>query len=271
MKLTQNGHFIYKASQPLVEPAKEFNEACSGVTKEHSIVLGCYTGQRLYIFDVNDPRLQGVKEVTAAHELLHAVYERLSTSERRRIDELTSAEAAKINSPRFTETVQAYRKANPSQVPNELHSIIGTEYRNLSPDLEKHYLKYFADRGSIVGAAEKYAATFQEIEEKQLNLKTKIEALKSQITTLETSLQSQAATLDSERRQMSGYESSGNTTAYNAMVGRYNTHVRTYNADLAMLQSTLASHNSLADEYNSLTSTQNNLVHQLDSQYQPIQ
>ena len=36
-----------------------------------------------YIYNVNDERLNGLKEVTAAHEMLHAAYERLPESDKK--------------------------------------------------------------------------------------------------------------------------------------------------------------------------------------------
>ena len=35
-------------------------------------VLGCYANREISIFNVTDQRLDGIREVTAAHEMLHA-------------------------------------------------------------------------------------------------------------------------------------------------------------------------------------------------------
>src|SRR5690606_25698564 len=95
---------------------------------EETIVLGCYiTNSKIYVFDVSDERLHGVEEVTAAHEMLHAAYDRLNAKEKTRIDGMLSEVFNQSTDERLKATVESYRKRDPSVVPNELHSIIGTE------------------------------------------------------------------------------------------------------------------------------------------------
>lgn len=52
LNLTDRGKFLYTASQPKVLSSDQFNAACKSVAHEHSIVLGCYTMQKIYIYDV---------------------------------------------------------------------------------------------------------------------------------------------------------------------------------------------------------------------------
>ena len=42
IRLTPKGDFVFRASQPQVLSADAFNTACQSVSKEQSIVLGCY-------------------------------------------------------------------------------------------------------------------------------------------------------------------------------------------------------------------------------------
>ena len=59
------------------QSANEFNEDCRRVEKGNAI-LGCYnpSSRDIYIYNVTNSELDGVKEVTAAHEMLHAAWER---------------------------------------------------------------------------------------------------------------------------------------------------------------------------------------------------
>ncbi len=53
------------------------------VAWKRNAILGCYnpSSRDIYIYNVTNSELDGVKEVTAAHEMLHAAWERLSESE----------------------------------------------------------------------------------------------------------------------------------------------------------------------------------------------
>src|SRR3982751_4835203 len=87
--MTDVGKRLFYINHPALEDKASFNADCSGKT-EHSVVLGCYHGNRqgIYIYNVQDPRLEGVKQVTAAHEMLHQAYDRLNGKDRTRINGL---------------------------------------------------------------------------------------------------------------------------------------------------------------------------------------
>ena len=81
--MTDKARRVFYVYDPQIEGSDVFNQHCT--IREVSIVLGCYDGTRIYVYDVADERLKGVQEVTAAHEMLHAEYDRLSTGERSRL------------------------------------------------------------------------------------------------------------------------------------------------------------------------------------------
>src|SRR5690242_19071641 len=81
---TDDALFTFYATRPAVEPSSTFNRDCPR-KEAKSPILGCYAGGRIFIFDVTDTRLQDVKTVTAAHEMLHAEYDRLSDTEKKRL------------------------------------------------------------------------------------------------------------------------------------------------------------------------------------------
>lgn len=143
---------MFYASRPSVERDESFDEICAAHVEDVGI-LGCYvhSTKRIHLYDVTDDRLDGMEEVVAAHEMLHAVWDRMSTEERRRITALLEAEvAARGDDTELARTLEFYAQAEPGQRANELHSILGTEYRGLGPELEAHYAAYFRDRDALV-------------------------------------------------------------------------------------------------------------------------
>jgi len=135
--MEDNARRLFYVYHPAVLDKTLFNMYCRD--DEHSIVLGCYrSGKGIYIYGVEDPRLNGIKEVTAAHELLHAAYERLNTKDKAYVDKLTNQTLAGITDERILSTVELYKDKDAETLNNELHSILGTGVRTLPAELEAH-------------------------------------------------------------------------------------------------------------------------------------
>jgi hypothetical protein len=201
--MTDLGRFYFYASRPAVEEAQDFNTDCSK-QEQNTAILGCYDGRNIYVYNVTNTQLDGIREVTAAHEMLHAAYDRMSKTERAQIDTLVEAEYVKLQDDKdFAERMAFYARTEPGERDNELHSVIGTEVSNLSPELEAHYKKYFADRAKIVSLHERYASVFT-------SLQTKSNELSDQLTAL-------------------GNDIEASTAAYNNNVGRLNKDIATFN------------------------------------------
>lgn len=271
LDLTNRGAFIYKASQPQVQTATEFNTSCGNVIREHSIVLGCYTRQRLFVYDVTDQRLNGVKEVTAAHEMLHAAYERLPQKERIPLNNQLKTAAASIEDQRFKDTLADYKQTEPDQIENELHSILGTEIAVLPSPLEKYYQKYFNNRSKIVAYSNQYAKTFTDIDAQIKSFDTTLANLREQKESLEFAINNLKTAIDNKMKQMNSLRGSGDIQAYNQLVPEYNQQINAYNSKVDDLKSIVNNYNSVVKQRNELATTQNELVKQLDSNYSPIQ
>jgi len=179
--MTEEGKFYFYASHPELNDRESFNSTCTAKDSEQSVVLGCYTGMRIYVFDIDNPKLDGIKEVTAAHEMLHAAYDRLSITERERVDGLVQAQLSKITDERILGLVKEYDKTEPGERLNELHSILGTEVAQLSPELETYYQQYFKNRGAVVALAESYGAVFDELKSRAATLLAELTALADRI------------------------------------------------------------------------------------------
>jgi hypothetical protein len=149
LALTETGRRIFFASRPQIDDASDFQQHCP---LEGDIVLGCYGGERIYVYRVTDERLDGTVEATAAHELLHAVYDRMTPEEAARIDALVAAYVATL--PTDDENVRTVAGYPESQHADEWHSRLGTDYAQLPVELERHYAEIFADRARIVAFAQ---------------------------------------------------------------------------------------------------------------------
>lgn len=270
LDLTKSGDFLYKASQPAVQSAKDFNASCKSVAHEHSIVLGCYTRQKIYVYNVTDDRLAGVQEVTAAHELLHAVYERMSPSQKEELNTVLVSTAASIENQRFKDTVEEYKRTEPDQVENELHSILGTEIQVLPEKLEAHYKKYFNNREKIVSYAKQYEDSFTSLDAKIKGYDDQLAALKSQKEALESSLAAYQTQIEAEKAQLDSLRSSGDSEAYNNRVPDFNQKIQDYNSEISQLKQIINEYNTLVEKRNSLAATQNDLVKELDSSYKSL-
>lgn len=155
--MTDYGRKLFYVHHPELNDKYQFTQSCP--TSEQTIVLGCYiTHQSIHIYDVQDDRLNGIEEVTAVHEMLHAAYDRLSRGEQERIDALVAKAFNEYADERVKKVVASYEQRDASVVPNELHSIIGTEVRQLPPELEEYYSKYLANRLRVVEYSEQYEA-----------------------------------------------------------------------------------------------------------------
>ncbi|MCU1441214.1 MAG: hypothetical protein JWP85_2211 [Rhodoglobus sp.] len=162
--MTDEGRFLFYASRPEIAPEGAFDRVCSSRLEDVGI-LGCYLpGNRtIFLYDVTDDRLDGIEEVVAAHEMLHAAWDRMSEGERSALGPLLEAEAAKrADDAAFAETLAFYAKAEPGERLNELHSIIGTEFTEVGPELEAHYALYFTDRAAVTALHEKSNGVFVE-------------------------------------------------------------------------------------------------------------
>lgn len=197
---TDEAQFMLRATQASLDDRQAFNKHC---TKKdlNSVTLGCYVGpQHLYVYNVTDEQLNGVRQVTLAHEMLHAAYDRLSQAEREKID--TQLEAAL---PSVIETsydlkkrLEVYERTEPGERFNELHSILGTEVASLPNELEEYYKRYFTNRNIITDYAANYTKVFQEIASNQDQLVADMKRLNESIDQATTEYKAGVSRLNSQ-------------------------------------------------------------------------
>lgn len=261
---------VFYVNKPSLQDKVSFRDSC--ISTEQSIILGCFIETKgIYLLDVQEERLNGVMQVTSAHEVLHAFYERLSKKDRANVDRMTSEFFATLKNDRIKKTVENYRKKDSNIVPNELHSILGTEVRDLSPELEAYYARYFKDRKVVVGFSEKYEQTFIDLNNQVAQYDTQLKDLKARIDANQQQLQSAVGTIDSEKKRLDNLLARGQTEEYNSNVPGFNTRVNSYNSLIRSTKSLIDQYNDLVDKRNAITTTEQALVEAIDANSLPKQ
>lgn len=203
LDLTSKGSFYFHASHPEVASAQSFNQVCPR-QEPGSPILGCYSEGQIYIYNVTNEKLDGIEEVTAAHEMLHAAWDRLSSGEQQRIGNLLRNEYVNQKDADFKKRMDYYARTEPGQLENELHSIIGTEFANISSELEAYYAQYFSDRSKVLTLHKQYNSIFETLSQKSQEL---YEYLVDQGNSIEQ-----------------------RTIAYNSSASRLSTDIRSFNS-----------------------------------------
>lgn len=247
---------LFYVSHPEIDDRSTFRQHCGGFDEQTS-VLGCYVRFKgIFVFDVTDPRLHGVEQVTAAHEMLHAAYDRLNSSERARVDRLTEQAFEQSTDQKLKQTIENYRSHDSSVVPNELHSIIGTEVRELPPELETYYKQYFDNRAQIVDYYDQYEGVFTELKNHADSILRELEGLEAEAKQLGGTLEAQQQELRNER---SNVDTEAEVNVYNAKVNDYNAGVRQYNDIVNRYKALIDEYNSIALEHQELNKALNSL------------
>jgi hypothetical protein len=262
--MTDSARQIFYLNQPTIESRKSALNLCKST--EHTVVLGCYVPNKgIFLQEVSDPRLQGVMEVTAAHEMLHAAYQRMSLLEQTQLNKQLQSAVQQLQNSRIIQLIETYRAQDPKSVDNELHSILGTEVQNLSPELEEHYRKYFTERSTVVALSERYESVFTAIRDKAKQLGKQLVARKSAIEQLSAQVKSESENIESERSSLRGAISANPQVDYSSRVTSFNDRVQSYNQLVSRLKEQTATYNQLVTEHNSLALEEKSLVESLQN------
>jgi len=267
--MTSYGRHLFYVYHPSLEGKTDFNTNCPNYSQQSS-VLGCTVYERgIYLYNVQDPQLNGVVQVTAAYEMLHVGYQRLSTSQRQHIDQLVQQayESAAASDPELKSEEQNYLKTEgQSAVANELHSMMGTEVANLPPQLESYYKTYFSNRQAIVSLKNQYQqaftsrqATAQQLYSQITSIEQQLSNLRGQINTLEADLKDKRQSIDAQRSNVS------DVSAFNAEVDSYNNEITQYQSQINTYNQLVAQHNQIVGQYQQIALQENQLIKDIDS------
>ena len=203
-----------------------------------------------------------MEEVTAAHEMLHAVWDDLDEPERRDLTTQLTAALATITDSRLLDKIDTYRQRDPEVVPNELHSILGTEVAALPSGLEEYYARWFTDRTKVTALAATSQAVFGDLMAQVDALDSQLAELRGLIEGGRADLASQQARIGAARGDIEAMLAAGDEAGHNLAVPGFNAMVEAYNAASAehnrlieVHNEAVARRNALASEYREITDT----------------
>ena len=252
LQLTPEGSRIFNATRPLLASRDDFNVSCESHDEAVS-VLGCYTGDRIYVYNVDDPALSGIRESTAAHEFLHAVWSRLTGLEKSKL--VPALEEVYTNhSEELKETIESY--PTEEQI-GEIYVRSATQIADLPEILETHYAKYFTNQDSVATFYASYIAPFNDIKEQITKLKSELDALEKQIN-------ERTSALDARITTFSATVGEFNTCAEKAGCFSSNSVFQARRAELVAEQQAISAENTainkLIDSYNAKADTYNSSI-----------
>jgi hypothetical protein len=267
LELTETGRRIFFASRPQIDAADDFQQHCP---LEGDVVLGCYGGTRIYVYEVTDERLAGTIETTAAHELLHAVYDRLSRDDAARIDALVADYVAAL--PDDDENVRIVAGYPEAQRADEWHSRLGTSYTELPATLEEHYAVYFGDRARVVAFSADSTAQLDGYADRIEQLSAELQAASADLEARSAAYDAAITQLNAEVEEFNRRANAGDFASQSqfdseraALVGRQDA----LEADRVQLNADVDAYNAKLEELQTLDAERAELFSQLDSRAAP--
>lgn len=252
LNLTSSGTRIFRASLPKLESRDEFNRDCKSFDVEVS-VLGCYTNEKIYVYNVEEAELAGIRESTAAHELLHAAYARLSDADKAKLKPSLD-EVYRTNESALEPTLKSYAEAERAE---ELYVRAATQIAALPADLETHYAHYFANRQKLVEFYNNYITPFKELRERITTLGLELNLLREEIDAKTDDYESRSEKFSSD---VDEFNDCANTSGCFSSDYEFSTRRRKLVAEQESLDELYDSLNSLIDDYNSKVDEYNSNV-----------
>lgn len=198
--MSERGRFLFYASLPEVVPGDDFNAVCSRDQPDVG-VLGCYTltDGRIYLYEITNVELEAYEVVVAAHEMLHAAWDRLTPDAQTALaDDLEQAFATIGSDGELARRIASYEDVDPTSRIPELYAILGSEVADLPDDLEQHYAEYFDDRGAVVELWQQVEAIFTALEKELELLSTEINRLAAEIDAEQAAADQTATALEAD-------------------------------------------------------------------------
>ena len=192
LRLTDKGMRIFKATRAELQEADAFNESCPNADSNY-YVLGCYNANHIYVYNIKHRELPGIRQSTLAHEILHAVWARMSNREREELK--SSLDAVYASNEDLAEHLKLY---NEDSFYDELHSIAGTQIdKSQMPSvLAAHYAKYFEKQSKVYNFFADYSNRFKAI-------RTRLEELEESIAKKQKEYEDYLAAYEADNAKLS--------------------------------------------------------------------
>lgn len=271
-RLTPTGERIFLASRPEVLNADSFNERCSSAdTSEHGHLLGCFAHGQIHLFDITDERLRDVVEVTAVHELMHAVYQRMPQRDREQLAKALTKyfNEVKEENPELKERMEVYSHLSASRFANELHSVLATEVEDLPPWLEKHFSTWLSDRHHVYSLFESYRGVFDEVEQLARSLSSQLEDMHVSIEEDSRAYAGEVEQFNKDWQRFvarnQAFEFSNNEAEFYAIRSQFDERRSVLDSWKRRIQGNIEAYDELREELEDLGELSLELTNQLDS------
>ena len=250
LRLTPTGDRIMRGTRAELQQADDFNASCES-HNDSTILLGCYANNHIYIYNIDDRDLKGVREATLAHELLHAIWGRMTEEGR----EAIRPSLRKVYDE--NEDLQAHLKLyDNTEFYDELHSIVGSQIPNdqLPEDLRAHFAKYFTNQNLIANYYHQYSDQLAVIEKRLKELEILIEKGRAEIEkrNREYTLANNRLSKDAEVHNARDMESATREEReeYNREAEELRKRQEELSREYSALQTLLVEYNAYIVEYN---------------------
>lgn len=177
--LTAQGRRIFYAARPALVTASVVRAQCRDVSdRPDDAWAGCYGGENgIAIYAPSDPRLARSTVQTAAHELLHAVFDQLDADERARVTRLLAraTDGLAPGNP-VRARIDASSRRDERNRPSEQFAYLGTEVMpagGLAPALEAVYGRYLTDRAALVRNSRRAVKVLEDARDEVVALETR--------------------------------------------------------------------------------------------------
>jgi hypothetical protein len=264
---TNKGRFVFYATKPEVAAQESFNKECPR-QETGSPILGCYTtNDRIYIYNLTNQQLDGMEEVTAAHEMLHAAWVRTSTADREKLTTELKAAYEKLNDSELKKRMDYYERTEPGEFVNELHSILGTEMPSLGEPLESYYGQFF-NRAAILKLHQQYSGAYKQLYSRADELYSQMNAFSTTIQLNSKSYEEAVAQLSADINSFNARANGGNFTSQSQFNEERNALVRRSQALEAQrdsINATISNYTSYYDEYQAISKQIEVLNNSIDS------
>jgi len=251
--MNDQGKFLFYSAKPSLQNSSEFNISCPSYSTSMAI-LGCYDGQKIYIYNITDPQLNGIRDETAAYEMLHAAYVRLSKPDRAKLDALIEKEYAKQATSDTEASVQYFAKYEPGDRDNELFSVIATQFKTIDPELEKYYSRYFYDRQQLVTLYDTYSSVFTKLENQANDLYKQVNTMNDQVKSDTEDYNQKNAQLNADVTTFNQKAQSGQLTqsTYVNQKAALEARITALQAEQVAINKEIQTLNDLVTQYNAL-------------------
>jgi hypothetical protein len=264
LQLTDEGRRILMATRPELQDADDFNQNCVNLDTSSSI-LGCYSNGSIFIYNISRKELSGIRQVTLAHELLHAVWQRMGRSERSALE--ASLKSVYDSNAEVHDHLDLY---DSSDMYDELHSTIGSQVSAevMPEDLRLHYQKYFTNQKVLADFYDGYYSVFRQTDERLKTLEADIATHRETLNTMEQNYTLQNAQLTND---INDFNSRARNGGFATLTEFYNERERLLarkteqQEEYQNIMNYTREANALINEYNSLVVRKNDLYKSIDS------